>query len=923
MAGFGSVTTPEARRPPSELAHRSGLIRRDGPRWLVAIDNRRARVADLVGMGYLAELLTHPGQEIPALALTSGGSAPRDPVHHELLDDTARTAYAGRVRELRADLDEAEANNDIARRELLQGELDALVDQLEVATGFGGRPRAFTDSTERARTAVSKAIKRAIDAIDDASPVIAEVLRKTVSTGATCLYRPEPRRPVVWTTGHSPGGDQPLVDGPSVGDERVSSTTIGDRLHVEGGRHFVGRMTELDLARTALHASNPPFSMLYVHGPGGVGKTALLDTLASSAASTGKQAVRLDLHTTEPIPSAFLDAFALAAGLGDGEVTPQALARCGHLVALIDTFELGEPLQAWLRHDFFASLPSSSLVVIAGRNPPPPEWLADPAWRALSRVVVLDNLPEEEASRYLELQGVESRLHPQLWALTRGHPLALSLVADLFFQRTEQEHDITDLIETPDVVRTLMHRFVGEIPDPRHREALAVCAHTRFTTEDLLRSAMGVDDASELFDWLRSRPFVEEGRFGVFPHDLARDVLDTDLRWRDRIAYEDFHRRVRAHIMDRIRRARGRAQQRAATDLLFLHRLSPVMRPLHDWATLGHVHVDRLEAGDADELVAMTRAHQGSAQAAHVAHWLAEQPEAFLVFRRAEREVAGFATLLRLDRARAGAIADDPGAAAMHGYVMASDDPPKAGDAVTAARFLVDREQDQRPPSPTLTAMSVAHIIHALGTPGLTIDLVGTVRSPDMSTVFEHLEYRRVPDAEFDVDGHHHVVFAHDFRLEGPEAWLDRMGDREIDEDTRCSVPALATEPLLSKAEFAAAVRAALRNLHRPDELAANPLVRFRQLERVGGGHVDASRLAELVATAVETLAVDPRDAKARQAIERTYLHPAETQERAAEVLELPFSTYRRHLSRGIDRIVQELWARRDRQQGEQEVSRR
>jgi hypothetical protein len=77
---------------------------RDGTRWVVAVGDHRVRVADLVGMGYLAELLTHPGQEIPALALASQGSAPREQTRHELLDDTARNVYAARARELSAEL---------------------------------------------------------------------------------------------------------------------------------------------------------------------------------------------------------------------------------------------------------------------------------------------------------------------------------------------------------------------------------------------------------------------------------------------------------------------------------------------------------------------------------------------------------------------------------------------------------------------------------------------------------------------------------------------------------------------------------------------------------------------------------------------------------------------------------------------------
>ena len=58
----------------------------------------------------------------------------------------------------------------------------------------------------------------------------------------------------------------------------------------------------------------------------------------------------------------------------------------------------------------------------------------------------------------------------------------------------------------------------------------------------------------------------------------------------------------------------------------------------------------------------------------------------------------------------------------------------------------------------------------------------------------------------------------------------------------------------------------------------------------------------------VETLAEHPRDDKLWRAVERTYLRPAATQERAAAALGLPFSTYRRHLTQGVSRIVAWLW---------------
>ncbi len=58
---------------------------------------------------------------------------------------------------------------------------------------------------------------------------------------------------------------------------------------------------------------------------------------------------------------------------------------------------------------------------------------------------------------------------------------------------------------------------------------------------------------------------------------------------------------------------------------------------------------------------------------------------------------------------------------------------------------------------------------------------------------------------------------------------------------------------------------------------------------------------------AVNSLAGDPRDAEARA---RAHPRPAPTQEAAAEVLGLPFGTYRRHLTRGVERVVEWLWQR-------------
>ena len=66
------------------------------------------------------------------------------------------------------------------------------------ASARAGRTRAFAGPQERARTAVRKAIKRALDEIDAANPAIGASLRGTIVTGSTCSYQPDPTDPVRW-----------------------------------------------------------------------------------------------------------------------------------------------------------------------------------------------------------------------------------------------------------------------------------------------------------------------------------------------------------------------------------------------------------------------------------------------------------------------------------------------------------------------------------------------------------------------------------------------------------------------------------------------------------------------------------------------------------------------------------------------------
>lgn len=206
MGMTGRTEQWRARRHQMDTTNEAGEISRQGRAWLVMLGDRRVPVGDLIGMQYLAELVSQPGREIPALDLAGGANLPVDLPPHEVLDPAARAAYAARGRQLTQELADAEATDDARRAERIRSEMDDLADQLDGATGLGGRSRAFTGPAERARTAVRKAIKRAIDEIEQAEPSVGAVLRDNVHTGTTCCYEPDPEAPVSWVVREGPPG---------------------------------------------------------------------------------------------------------------------------------------------------------------------------------------------------------------------------------------------------------------------------------------------------------------------------------------------------------------------------------------------------------------------------------------------------------------------------------------------------------------------------------------------------------------------------------------------------------------------------------------------------------------------------------------------------------------------------------------------
>ena len=228
-AGERWVERVEADRPPSPVrtekveptsaAQGQAVFQIEGDYWTIAYEGKAWRLKDAKGLHYIAYLLGHPGEEIRALDLAAlSGGAVEEAVDTESAEDLARTAvvagdlghagemldaqakadYQRRLTELEDELEEARELGNLERVAKAEDEKEALAHEIRRAVGLGGRDRRAASSAERARVAVTRAIRLALERISEQNRDLGRLLSTTIKTGAICSYVPDERFPVSW-----------------------------------------------------------------------------------------------------------------------------------------------------------------------------------------------------------------------------------------------------------------------------------------------------------------------------------------------------------------------------------------------------------------------------------------------------------------------------------------------------------------------------------------------------------------------------------------------------------------------------------------------------------------------------------------------------------------------------------------------------
>jgi hypothetical protein len=185
----------------------------EGSNRTVGFQAHTSTVRDLKGLRYVARLVAEPGREFHVLDLVAAESGILRPgVAHQdvgppvrggesglpLLDATAREAYRRRLADIEEDIEDARRMNDPERVALAERDREYLVSELSSAIGLGGRGREVGASAERARTAVARSIRYALDQLVVVQPDLARHLDRSLRTGTYCCYEEDPLTPLAW-----------------------------------------------------------------------------------------------------------------------------------------------------------------------------------------------------------------------------------------------------------------------------------------------------------------------------------------------------------------------------------------------------------------------------------------------------------------------------------------------------------------------------------------------------------------------------------------------------------------------------------------------------------------------------------------------------------------------------------------------------
>lgn len=543
---------------------------------------------------------------------------------------------------------------------------------------------------------------------------------------------------------------------------------LGDRLRQRSEYEFVGRTAELSTLREWTRAGEPP-SVVFVHGPAGIGKSALVTALTASLPAGGVMTV--SCRDLEPTPATVLSALGGRVG---AEPTPERIAaalagRCRCLV-----FEESEHLflvDDWLRAELLPAMPDTLTTLLVGRSRPGTRWLVAPGWHGLVASIDVPPLTDAEAGAMLDRLGVHRDAQQPIISFARGHPLALRLAAT----DPEAVAGIGSEAAIP-VIERLVDRLLDGLPPTTVRLLQAATTVRRVTQGDLAGLCADDDLPGTPDEWwqaLRDLPFCTIGTDGLEIHDLVRDAIQQSLATRDPERHSAVRRRAVRVVSARV--ARTEPAWSSTADLFYLVR-DPVVREGFFPSDPNPTPVEAERPGDRPGIDALLDAVDGPAAALLTRAWLDAHAGSVRIARDGSGGVAAFATVVERDAADRRLLRTDPVAAVWTYHLRRRPVPDQQRVLFIRRAVGVDGEQ----PGPALAALFVdLKRIYLELRPRLRRVYVAGGTGTGHAAMLERLGFEPV-GAGVGVRGREYRALVLDFGPASVDGWLARLLEADV-----------------------------------------------------------------------------------------------------------------------------------------------
>ncbi|MFC6287436.1 LuxR C-terminal-related transcriptional regulator [Nocardioides sp. GCM10027113] len=308
-----------------------------------------------------------------------------------------------------------------------------------------------------------------------------------------------------------------------------ASRRVRQRVEAAAAAPLVGRAEErqrlLDLVR-----GDP--AVVFVTGPGGIGKSALVHGTLGGA---GLGAVVVRGRETAPTVPGFLAALAEDLGApvpSSPDEAADRLDRSGADVLVLESYERLAPIDDWVRGSLVPALPDRVTTVVASRRAPELGWRTAAGWRHLVGELALGPMSAADVDALLARRGATEVVAERVRAFARGHPLAIELAVEAFGRRPGLAVGPGPL---PDVVEELFEVLLDDLT-PAEREVVEAASVLPVVTRPGLAGVLGglagaaVEDA---WQTLRRLPFTEVTPRGLELNGIAGTVVREAVAARD------------------------------------------------------------------------------------------------------------------------------------------------------------------------------------------------------------------------------------------------------------------------------------------------------------------------------------------------------------------------------------------------------